>query len=321
MTTPQVQNSSAYDCETPQAMQRSNTDMSIGGIYPDGMPAAVTPMERINTDMSVPGAPGDIQNTAEDVIGGQSAVFSDGNPYPVLGFGFCASRGRRPYNEDRLLLSPRVNGKNNFNFFGVLDGHAGFRASEFAKIDLPNRLSKKLQSSGPPNEQDAQAYFHELFTQCDAAFLQKAQASNLQDGTTACTILIHDQDLFCANVGDSEAVLVSKVGDQPKGKKVAQIHKPEQASEANRIRALGGQVESMNGVWRVEKNLSVSRAIGDAGLKKFVVPDPSVTYQRLQPGDEYVIIGSDGLWDVVYPITAASMVGFSPSACLMRACM
>jgi hypothetical protein len=110
MTTPQVQNSSAYDCETPQAMQRSNTDMSIGGIYPDGMPAAVTPMERINTDMSVPGAPGDIQNTAEDVIGGQSAVFSDGNPYPVLGFGFCASRGRRPYNEDRLLLSPRVNG-------------------------------------------------------------------------------------------------------------------------------------------------------------------------------------------------------------------
>ena len=110
MTTPRVQNSSAYDGETPQAMQRSNTDMSMGGIYPDGMPAAVTPMERINTDMSVPGAPGDIQNTAEDVIGGQSAVFSDGNPYPVLGFGFCASRGRRPYNEDRLLLSPRVNG-------------------------------------------------------------------------------------------------------------------------------------------------------------------------------------------------------------------
>jgi hypothetical protein len=111
MTTPQVQHPSAYDGETPQAMQRSNTDMSMGGIYPDGMPAAVTPMvPRINTDMSVPGAPGDIQNTAEDVIGGQSAVFSDGNPYPVLGFGFCASRGRRPYNEDRLLLSPRVNG-------------------------------------------------------------------------------------------------------------------------------------------------------------------------------------------------------------------
>ena len=55
-------------------------------------------------------------------------------------------------------------------------------------------------------------------------------------------------------------------------------------------------------------------------LKKFVVPDPSVTYQRLQPGDEYVIIGSDGLWDVVYPNTAASMVGFLslsvPHACV-----
>ena len=112
MTTPQFQHPAAYDGETPQAMQRSNNDMSVGDRYSGGMPAAVSPMviPRINTDMSVPGAPGDIQNTAEDVIGGQSAVFSDDNPYPVLGFGFCASRGLRPYNEDRLLLSPRVNG-------------------------------------------------------------------------------------------------------------------------------------------------------------------------------------------------------------------
>ena len=32
--------------------------------------------------------------------------------------------------------------KNNLNYYGVLDGHAGARASEFAKNDLPGRLAR-----------------------------------------------------------------------------------------------------------------------------------------------------------------------------------
>ena len=79
-------------------------------------------------------------------------------------------------------------------------------------------------------------------SQCDGAFLQKAQANNLQDGTTACTVFIGGTDLFCANVGDSEALIVQMVGGAPRGKKIAQIHKPEQKSEADRIRQLGGEV-------------------------------------------------------------------------------
>lgn len=290
-----------------QDLQRPGTGMSSGIVRSN------TGMSTGSTTASAVGQPGDIQNTAEDIIGGQGPVFSDGNPYPVLGFGFCATRGRRPYNEDRIMLGPRVNGENSFNFYGVLDGHAGFRASEFAKTDLHSRLSRKLQR-GAPTQQDAQAYFHEIFSQCDGAFLQKAQANNLQDGTTACTVFIGGTDLFCANVGDSEALIVQMVGGAPRGKKIAQIHKPEQKSEADRIRQLGGEVERMNGVVRVNKNLSVSRAIGDAGLKKFVVPDPSVTYHSLRQGDAYVVIGSDGLWDVIGANTAAAMVWRSGDA-------
>ncbi len=78
--------------------------------------------------------------------------------------------------------------------------------------------------------------------QCDGAFLQKAQANNLQDGTTACTVLISGTDLFCANVGDSEAAIVQMIAGAPKAKKIAQIHKPEQKAEADRIRQLGGEV-------------------------------------------------------------------------------
>ena len=78
--------------------------------------------------------------------------------------------------------------------------------------------------------------------QCDKSFLQRAKASNMDDGTTACTVFISGTDLFCANVGDSEAVLVQTNSGAPKGLKVAKTHKPADAAEAERIRKLGGQV-------------------------------------------------------------------------------
>jgi hypothetical protein len=87
-----------------QDLQRPGTGMSSGIVRSN------TGMSTGSTTASAVGQPGDIQNTAEDIIGGQGPVFSDGNPYPVLGFGFCATRGRRPYNEDRIMLGPRLNG-------------------------------------------------------------------------------------------------------------------------------------------------------------------------------------------------------------------
>ena len=65
-------------------------------------------LQRVETGMQT--QEGDIQNVAQDIVGGQGPVWSEGNPYPVLGFGFCSTCGRRPYNEDRLMMAPRLNG-------------------------------------------------------------------------------------------------------------------------------------------------------------------------------------------------------------------
>jgi serine/threonine protein phosphatase PrpC len=43
-------------------------------------------------------------------------------------------------------------------------------------------------------------------------------------------------------------------------------------------------------------------------LKKYIIPDPSVTCHKLTPDCEYVMIGSDGLWDVIGPNSAAIVV-------------
>lgn len=58
---------------------------------------------------------------------------------------------------------------------------------------------------------------------------------------------------------------------------------------------------AFNGVWRVGGILAVSRALGDAYLKKFgwvtATPDVFVIDLKRLPL-QYIIMASDGLWDV-----------------------
>jgi serine/threonine protein phosphatase PrpC len=49
----------------------------------------------------------------------------------------------------------------------------------------------------------------------------------------------------------------------------------------------------------VEGVLAVSRAIGDLNLKPYVTCDPEITTHSLSPEDQYLILASDGLWDVM----------------------
>ncbi len=51
----------------------------------------------------------------------------------------------------------------------------------------------------------------------------------------------------------------------------------------------------MNGV------LSVARAIGDRKLKQWVIGRPDVAVFDLDGTEEYLVLGCDGLWDVLTP--------------------
>ena len=68
--------------------------------------------------------------------------------------------------------------------------------------------------------------------------------------------------------------------------------------EQQRIEAAGGMVIWM-GAWRVNGNLSVSRAIGDGPDKKFVTGDSDVVCHELDGTEDYIVIACDGLWDVL----------------------
>ena len=55
------------------------------------------------------------------------------------------------------------------------------------------------------------------------------------------------------------------------------------------------------GAWRVNGNIAVARAIGDAAHKPFISSDADVTSLRMTGEEEYLVLACDGLWDVLSP--------------------
>eukprot|EP00915_Cephaloidophora_sp_WS-2016_P003319 GHVH01004453.1.p1 GENE.GHVH01004453.1~~GHVH01004453.1.p1 ORF type:complete len:936 (-),score=103.01 GHVH01004453.1:377-3184(-) len=121
-------------------------------------------------------------------------------------------------------------------------------------------------------------------------------------GSTVCVCLIDKQHIYSSWVGDSEAVLFSKGG---KITSLTNPHSPLRDDEADRIKKLGGVIVKQcvpslkKTIGRVQGQLSVSRAIGDAHLKRWVSSDPETMKTALLGDEEFAVIASDGLWDVL----------------------
>lgn len=106
--------------------------------------------------------------------------------------------------------------------------------------------------------------------------------------------------LYTANVGDARAVLCRG----GKGVRLTYDHKGSDSQEAKRITDAGGFV--MNN--RVNGVLAVTRSLGDASMKEFVVGSPYTTETTLDEQDEFLIVACDGLWDVCDDQQAVDLV-------------
>jgi len=120
--------------------------------------------------------------------------------------------------------------------------------------------------------------------------------------------------LYCANVGDSRAVLCKG----PNSVRLTVDHTPSLDEEKKRIEELGGKVTELpNGSARLNGKSAVSRCLGDnhdAYIAPYLsrVPHVSVTDFEKE-GDDCegqlgLILACDGLWDVVAEDEAAKIV-------------
>lgn len=109
-----------------------------------------------------------------------------------------------------------------------------------------------------------------------------------------------------ANAGDCRAVLCRK----GEAITMSQDHRPTYQSELKRVEALGGFIEDgyLNGV------LSVTRALGDWDIKfprnspSPLIADPEFQQITLTEDDEFLVLGCDGIWDVMTSQHAVNLI-------------
>ena len=134
--------------------------------------------------------------------------------------------------------------------FGVFDGHGGKEVANYAREEIKDILVNNHEFKMKNYEKALE----ETFLQLDAKVKEKKDYAN-DTGTTACVVLITDKTIYCANAGDSRAVL-NNAGEAVE---LSLDHKPDNAEELRRIEMAHHFVEDS----RVDGNLALSRALGD----------------------------------------------------------
>ncbi|OMO57172.1 phosphatase 2C (PP2C)-like protein [Corchorus olitorius] len=182
-------------------------------------------------------------------------------------------------------------------FFGVYDGHGGSRTAEYLK----NNLFKNL-SAHPDFTKDTKTAIFEAFKQTDENYLNEEKGQQKDAGSTASTAVLLGDRLLVANVGDSRVVASIAGSAVP----LSDDHKPDRSDERQRIEEAGGFI-IWAGTWRVGGVLAVSRAFGDKLLKPYVVAEPEIQEEEID-GVDFIIIASDGLWNVISNKDAVALV-------------
>ncbi|PHU13286.1 putative protein phosphatase 2C 47 [Capsicum chinense] len=237
---------------------------------------------------------------------------------PSVRSGSFADIGPRRFMEDEHIriddLSAHLGSLVKFPkpcaFYGVFDGHGGPEAAAYVRQHVLRFLFE--ETNFPQTSEVDETFLKEVknsvreaFLHADLALADECSVSN-SSGTTALTALILGRLLMVANAGDCRAVLCHK----GEAVNMSQDHRPNYASERRRVEELGGFIDDgyLNGV------LSVTRALGDWDMKlprgssSPLIAEPEFRQIILNEDDEFLIIGCDGIWDVMSSQQAVNLV-------------
>ncbi|KAG2424436.1 hypothetical protein HXX76_014489 [Chlamydomonas incerta] len=249
-------------------------------------------------------------------LAGQLSRANSAVPGLSFSVGSNQSMGARGYQEDyRAIADPTstpgmANMPNMLLGAAVYDGHGGKQVSHWlcTSYCLLNRCMEAVQhlvaTGGSPN--DVAGVLDDVFSACGST----AISGRMTAGSCVAIVLLVQAAgvpwVLSANVGDSRTVLVSwdedGGGGRPEGAALSIDHKlgPAKSSEeTRRVQAAGGTVIQLFGTWRIDGSLAVARAIGDSDFSRYVSYHPTVSCRQLARRDRWLIIASDGLWDVM----------------------
>ncbi|GIL53788.1 hypothetical protein Vafri_9420 [Volvox africanus] len=206
-----------------------------------------------------------------------------------LASAFVVPHPTRP-NEDTFCICPLwFGGLGLVSFFGVYDGHSGQVVSRF----LASSLHHYVEAYGMIATDVASALC-QAFQTADAA-LAEATLNCPDAGSTATVALLSANNIIAAHCGDSRA-LICRGGHVMA---LTEDHRPARVDERERVLKSGGQILWNEGE-RVMGILQTTRAFGDRDLKHFgVIAEPEVAILSRTPEDEFLILATDGVFNVL----------------------
>jgi serine/threonine protein phosphatase PrpC len=208
-------------------------------------------------------------------------------------------QGRRFTNEDLL----HVNFTPSHKMFAVLDGHNGVQAATFVEARLQETFARHYVPG--TSDSGVRTALQKTFEQIESELTDIQEAS----GTCIAAAVLTSSSVCAANVGDSHVLLTKSAGVTL----LTTEHRPGDPLERERIEAAGGKVVRVSysmdlddpGIDRIHPGgLAVSRVLGGAQHKKIVgivspVPDIFCTNTELDGEDDYLILASDGVFEVM----------------------
>lgn len=195
---------------------------------------------------------------------------------------------------------------------GVADGHGphGLQVSTFIAQKLPIQLFQRHIKKDIDSFAQALAL---SFMDCNS-LLKESGIEVEHSGSTCLSLLVAPGFVICANVGDSRALIGRCMRGAWSVHQLSWDHKPDNPQEYQRITRAGGSVSPIKGTYRVYANggkypgLSISRVIGHKKAAEVgVVCEPEVQAVSLTAVDKFLILATDGLWQVMTSIEAVKL--------------
>lgn len=225
-------------------------------------------------------------------------------------FALSSKRGkRRLSSEDAYTAAPGLEGDPTQGIFSVFDGHGGREVADFAAKHLHDEVLREVDDvcklkRGEENldrVEEIKAAMIRGFLATDRRLLAEG---HLKGGATATTAYLRGGRIWVANVGDCRAVMC----EGGKAQALTVDHRPDKTEEREAVERRGGEVVKILGTSRVQGILGVSRALGDRDLKQYITAEPEVYSGLVSEQSEFLILGTDGLWDVVDNQEATNVV-------------
>ncbi|XP_075477713.1 protein phosphatase 2C 51-like [Primulina tabacum] len=253
--------------------------------------------------------------TSSEEEEGESGRGPPENKTRGLVYGHVSMMGRRRVMEDAVTVAPQGSLCGEFSFFAVYDGRGGAMVAEVCSERLHKCLEKHIENGNklPEEDFDWKTVMEDCFSRIDEEIFDESKRQEVEAGrepvaermmgSTAVVVLVGREDLVVANCGDSRAVLCRGRAPVP----LSSDHKPDRPDEKERVEAAGGSIINRKG-WRVQGVLPTSRSIGDHHLKPYISSQPEVTVTKRTGSDDFLIIATDGLWDMVSNDVACQVV-------------